>query len=152
MLLGAGLCVLLPLLLLGEPAADLTACKDPTVGPVIESAHEPSVHAAWLRTTRHRVHAKWSIPRAVREGEVGSVVLRFVVGKRGKVRALETVCATGDRAFEKASRRAVKAASPVAELPEDSKQDSLTLRWRFHYERKDAVRRDEDYPAESWVR
>ena len=152
MMTGAGLCVLLPFLLFGEPPAESAACEDPARGPRIESAHEPAVHAEWLRATRHRVHAKWNRPRLAPESEGATVVLRFVVGKRGKVRELETLCATGDRAFEKASRRAVKAASPLATLPEESEQDSLTLRWRFRYEQRDAVVEEKEYPAETWVR
>ena len=138
----------LALLLQGEPSA----CEDSTPGPVIESEHVPDDYARWVRAARHRIHAKWKVPRSVRAGEVGTVVLRFVVGEHGKVRELETVCATGDRSLEKASRRAIKAASPLEELPEDAGHDSVTVRWRFHYDWRKSVRDDEEYPEQRWVR
>jgi len=150
---------LLPLLLLGEPsaqppgpAAPSSACDDPSPAFFIESEHDAAVHAAWLNAARHRVQAKWKVPRVVRDGEVGTVVLRFVVNQHGKVRELETVCATGVSSLEKASRRAVKAASPLEPFPAESERDSLTLRWRFRYEWRKTVDQRREYPAQHWVR
>lgn len=155
MLSGAGALLLLPLLLAGEPAVAPTppACEDPTPGLVIESEHVPERFERWVQTTRHRIHARWRVPLAVRQGEVGTVVLRFTVGRRGKVQRLETVCATGPKALEKASRRAVKSASPLEPLPADAEVDSVTLRWRFHYDwHVGEDDEDVEYPAERWVR
>lgn len=149
---GVGVLALLPWLWLGPASLEPTPCEDPQPGPVIESPHDADVLAKWLQAVRHRVHAKWTPPRATAEGESETLVLRFVVGRRGQVSRLEAACSSGSRALEKASRRAIKAATPLPPLPVESRRESLTLRWRFHYQWRDGVDEGREDPAESWVR
>lgn len=150
MLAGAAALLLLPLFWLGGPPP-LAPCEASSPGPTIESAHDAELHGAWLRSARDRVNARWRPPSATKEGEAGAVVFRFVVDRRGRIRGLETVCASGDKSLLKAARRAVKAASPLEPLPARSPIDSLTLSWRFQYEWR-GVEEGKEYPARRWVR
>lgn len=71
------------------------------------------------------IEARWQRPRTDRRTEA---LVRFRIGRGGRVTELELLETSGDDAFDLAALRAVEAAAPFPPLPASYRSDSLGIR------------------------
>lgn len=78
---------------------------------------------AYLRRVWRKIQNSWSVdafPReAVLEGRGGYTIVSFIIGKKGEVTSIATARPSGFPGFDAAMRRAVLAAGPFGQPPDD---------------------------------
>jgi protein TonB len=85
----------------------------------------------WLITMRRLIQSNWN----PRQGVAGSVVVRFVVQRDGRIADVETEYPSGLPALDLTAQRAVLLTRQLPALPAAFPDSSLTVHLRFNYSR-----------------
>lgn len=92
------------------------------------------MYTSYLQGLKKRIELIWKYPEtARRDGLQGSLVMRFCIGKSGKLESVEIVRSSGYPMLDEAAKQALEDANPYNPLPDNWKKTSFTITGTFIY-------------------
>ena len=92
------------------------------------------MYTSYLQGLKRRIELIWKYPEtARRDGLQGSLIMRFSIGKSGKLENVEVLRSSGYPMLDEAATQALKDANPYNPLPDNWKKDSFTITGTFVY-------------------
>jgi TonB family protein len=92
------------------------------------------MYTSYLQSLKSRIEMIWKYPEtARREGLQGNLVMRFSIGKSGRVEGIDIIKSSGYPELDEAARQALLDASPFNPLPDSWKKDSFNITGTFVY-------------------
>jgi len=91
-------------------------------------------YTSYMLGLKRRIETIWEYPETSRRaGEQGELVIRFVIGKSGKLQEAEVVKSSGYPQLDKAATKALRDASPFNPLPDSWGEDQFQITGNFIY-------------------
>ncbi len=88
----------------------------------------------YMQRLKEKIEGIWRYPPgAMMQGIYGDLYIRFTIKKNGSLGSVELVRTSGHRDLDEAAIRALKDAAPYWPLPDEWKQDGLTITGHFIY-------------------
>lgn len=88
----------------------------------------------YMRRLREKIEGIWQYPAdAAMRGIYGDLYISFTIKKNGTLGSVELVRTSGYRSLDEAAIKALKEAAPYWPLPEEWKEDGLTIKGHFIY-------------------
>ncbi len=88
----------------------------------------------YMQRLREKLEGVWQYPReAASKGIYGDLYVEFTIKKNGKLGAIQLIRTSGYKSLDDAAIKALKDAEPYWPLPEDIKEESLTIKGHFIY-------------------
>jgi TonB family protein len=89
----------------------------------------------YLIQVLNAVRRNWMaiIPESARMGRRGTVLIQFIIDRRGAVPKLVIADASGTEAFDRAAVAGISASSPFPPLPAEYNGDQIRLQLAFSY-------------------
>ncbi|MDI6744276.1 MAG: TonB family protein [Thermodesulfovibrionales bacterium] len=88
----------------------------------------------YMMRLKDKIEGIWQYPYdAATRGIYGDLYLTFTIKKNGSLSKVELVRTSGYRSLDEAAMKALKDAAPYWPLPEDWKEEKLTVRGHFIY-------------------
>lgn len=91
-------------------------------------------HRGYMRRLKDKIERIWRYPKAAsRRGISGDLYIRFSINRDGSLGDVELVRTSGYKDLDRAAMDALKNAEPYWPLPEDWKEDQLSITGHFLY-------------------
>jgi protein TonB len=88
----------------------------------------------YMMRLKDKIEGIWQYPSdAAMRGIYGDLYLSFTIRKNGSLSKVELVRTSGHRSLDEAAMKALKDAAPYWPLPEDWKEEELTVKGHFIY-------------------
>ncbi|MDP3260583.1 MAG: energy transducer TonB [Thermodesulfovibrionales bacterium] len=88
----------------------------------------------YMMRLKDKIEGIWQYPSdAAMRGIYGDLYLSFTIKKNGSLSKVELVRTSGHRSLDEAAMKALKDAAPYWPLPEDWKEEELTVKGHFIY-------------------
>jgi len=92
------------------------------------------MYTSYLQGMKKRIELIWKYPEtARRDGLQGTLVIKFAIGKSGRVEGIEVLKSSGYPMLDDAAKQALLDASPFNPLPDSWKKDYFTITGTFIY-------------------
>ncbi len=92
------------------------------------------MYTSYLQGLKRRIELIWKYPEtARRDGLQGSLIMRFSIGKSGKLENVEIVRSSGYPMLDEAAKQALEDANPYNPLPDNWHKTSFTITGTFIY-------------------
>ncbi len=92
------------------------------------------MYTSYLQGLKRRIELIWKYPEtARRDGLQGSLIMRFSIGKSGKLESVEIVRSSGYPMLDEAAKQALEDANPYNPLPDNWHKTSFTITGTFIY-------------------
>jgi protein TonB len=97
-------------------------------GERVETGGNVGARADYLSVVMARIARQKKYPRSARrDGVTGTVKVKFVIRKNGKIKHAELVTSSGDKRLDKEALAMLKRASPLPAIPSNMGDESMTL-------------------------
>lgn len=91
-------------------------------------------HRGYMRMLRSKIESIWRYPSgAAKHGISGDLYIRFSIKRNGKLGKVELIRTSGHKDLDKAAMTALKEGEPFWPLPDDWKENELTINGHFIY-------------------
>ena len=95
---------------------------------------EDLMYTSYLQGIKRRIELIWKYPEtARRDGLQGQLVMKFTIGKSGKVENIELVKSSGYNMLDEAAKQALLDANPFNPLPGNWNKETFTITGTFVY-------------------
>lgn len=108
--------------------------EDKTAKSTITFDAKEFKYYGYMRRLREKVEGMWQYPSdAAMRGIYGDLYINFTIKKNGSLGSVELVRTSGYRSLDEAAIKALKEAAPYWPLPEEWKEEALTIKGHFIY-------------------
>ncbi len=108
--------------------------EDKTAKSTITFDAKEFKYYGYMRRLREKVEGIWQYPSdAAMRGLYGDLYISFTIKKNGSLGSVELVRTSGYRSLDEAAIKALKEAAPYWPLPEEWKEEALTIKGHFIY-------------------
>ncbi|MDP3112419.1 MAG: TonB family protein [Thermodesulfovibrionales bacterium] len=108
--------------------------EDKTAKSTITFDAKEFKYYGYMRRLREKVEGIWQYPSdAAMRGLYGDLYINFTIKKNGSLGSVDLVRTSGYRSLDEAAIKALKEAAPYWPLPEEWKEEALTIKGHFIY-------------------
>lgn len=108
--------------------------EDKTAKSTITFDAKEFKYYGYMRRLREKIEGIWQYPSdAATRGIYGDLYVNFTIKKNGALGSVDLVRTSGYRSLDEAAIKALKEAAPYWPLPEEWKEEALTIKGHFIY-------------------
>ncbi len=108
--------------------------EDKTAKSTITFDAKEFKYYGYMRRLREKIEGIWQYPAdAAMRGIYGDLYINFTIKKNGALGSVDLVRTSGYRSLDEAAIKALKEAAPYWPLPEEWKEEALTIKGHFIY-------------------
>lgn len=108
--------------------------EDKTAKSTITFDAKEFKYYGYMRRLREKIEGIWQYPSdAATRGIYGDLYINFTIKKNGALGSVDLVRTSGYRSLDEAAIKALKEAAPYWPLPEEWKEEALTIKGHFIY-------------------